>query len=383
MNIPATINWTEAGEEKSALWCAERDTPPPKSVQIADDLMTADIAFRLASEGQALLWRGDFQNARQLLQAMARRIDKKPKKHKAKAISLTLAETFHRYRLTQSQRARTLNMLLIPVQADHSIALRRAPIVESACQEVFGACPEPYVISLRRLQGIIGAHEWRKKGIDVTELNARIHPHYGVFAPIRQEYIKLVAQAPLPKLCATESRAFDIGTGTGVLAALLAQRGIQNITATDYDERILNCARENLTRLNYINQADLQQADVFPEGQAALIVCNPPWIPARPSSPLEHAIFDAGGRMLKEFVFGLKAHLLPGGEGWLILSDFAEHLKLRSRKELLDMFDTAGLTIIDKQDIKPQHPRVSDTDDPLHKARTAEVTSLWRLSTKL
>jgi len=383
MNNPATINWTEAGEEKSALWRAERDTPPPKTVQVVDDQMTADIAYRLASEGRALLWRGDFQNARQLLQAMARRIDKKPRKRKAKSTTLTLAETFHRYRLSQSQRARTLNMLLIPVEANHSIALRRAPNVESACQEVFDTSAEPYVISLRRLQGIIGAHEWRKKGIEVSELNARIHPHYGVFAPIRQEYIKLVAQAPIPELCVTESNAFDIGTGTGVLAALLAQSGIQNIKATDYDERVLNCARENLTQLNHINQVCLQQTDVFPEGQAALIVCNPPWIPARPSSPLEHAIFDAGGRMLKQFIFGLKAHLLPSGVGWLILSDFAEHLGLRSRKELLDMINTAGLTIIDKQDIKPQHPRVLDTDDPLHKVRAAEVTSLWRLSAKL
>ena len=34
------------------------------------------------------------------------------------------------------------------------------------------------------------------------------------------------------------------------------------------------------------------KVDLFPEGRAALVVCNPPWVPARPSSPLEHGIYD-------------------------------------------------------------------------------------------
>ena len=78
------INWNEAGEERSARWRSESGTPPPKRVLIADDRMTADAAYRLACEGTALLWRRDFQNARQLLQAMARRADEKPHKRKTK-----------------------------------------------------------------------------------------------------------------------------------------------------------------------------------------------------------------------------------------------------------------------------------------------------------
>jgi hypothetical protein len=30
-------------------------------------------------------------------------------------------------------------------------------------------------------------------------------------------------------------------------------------------------------------------------------------------------------------------------------------------------------------DVKPEHPKVLETTDPLHVARAAEVTSLWRL----
>ena len=84
--------------------------------------------------------------------------------------------------------------------------------------------------------------------------------------------------------------------------------------------------------------------------------------------------------MLKGFLSQLKEHLLPGGEGWLILSDLAEHLQLRSRDELLSWIAAAGLTVIEKRDAKPTHPKVSDASDPLHHARKAEVTSLWRLA---
>ncbi len=375
------INWNEDGMQKSARWRSESGIQPPKRVQIADDRMNADEAFHLACEGTALLWRGDFQNARQLLQAMARRADKKPRKNKAKPPA-TLTEAFNLRRKAQAQRSHILGMVLLQFDEYHNINLRRAPDVRAACEQVYGSGSETYVTSLRELQGLIGAFEWRKNVLEITELGARIHPHYGVFAPIRSEYIRLVNDATLPNVVPTQSVAFDIGTGTGVLAAVLAKRGIQRIIATDQNPRALTCARENLTRLGLSSQVEIEMVDLFPCGQASLIVCNPPWIPAKPSSPLEFAVFDPESRMLRGFLNGLAAHLVPGGEGWLILSDLAEHLDLRTRDELLEIIDSAGLKLAGKTDVKPHHPRVSDTSDPLHAARSAELTSLWRLIVK-
>jgi len=372
-----TLHWTEGGENQVALWRSEAGTAPPKRVQVADDTLSADAAYRLACEGTALLWRGDFQNARQLLQAMARRVDRKPRKP-----APDIAEAFHRQRMAQAQRARTLGMLLIPFAADYFIPLRRAPDVRQACAEAHGPCATPYVTALRELLGLIGAHEWRKNGIDIPACGGRIHPHYGVFAPIRSEYVGLVASAPLPAALATHSLAFDIGTGTGVLAAVLAGRGVVQVLGTDQDKRALDCARENITRLGVGKQVETLQADLFPAGRAPLIVCNPPWIPARPSSPLEHAVYDPDSRMLRGFLNGLAEHLTPGGEGWLILSDLAEHLGLRTRSALLALIDKAGLKVLDRLDVRPTHPRAADHTDPLHAARAAEVTSLWRLGVR-
>lgn len=345
---------------------------------MADDRSTADEAYRLACEGTALLWRGDFQNARQLLQAMARRIESKPRKT-APAASTAPGAAFHRYRQAQSQRARTLGMLLLPFADDYVLPLRRAPDVRQACVEAYGPAAGPFVASLRELLGLIGAHEWRKRGVAVPALGASVHPHYGVFAPIRGEYVDLVAAAPIPDGC---SLAFDIGTGTGVLAAVLARRGIERVVATDLDARARVCANENLARLGMVAQVEVAAADLFPAGRASLIVCNPPWVPARANSPLERAVYDPDSRMLMGFIAGLAEHLAPGGEGWLVLSDLAEHLGLRSRAELLTAFDRAGLNVLGRIDARPRHPRVADTTDPLHAARAGEATSLWRLAAR-
>jgi hypothetical protein len=66
----------------------------------------------------------------------------------------------------------------------------------------------------------------------------------------------------------------------------------------------------------------------------------------------------------------------------LILSDLAEHLNLRSRAQLLELFEAAGLRVVGRHDVTPRHPRAADGSDPLHLARAAEITSLWRLAAR-
>ena len=399
-----TINWMEEKQPRSALWRSERGAAPPKRVVLADDTLSADSAYRQACEGTGLLWRGDFQNARLLLQALTRRIDKPPKASKTakmgrkKAVAqaetgVPQGEAFHLYRQAKAQRARVLGMVLIEFAPDYAIALRRAPDAKQACIEAWGPANDggTSVASLRELMGVISAHEWRKKGVEISALtsagaavakaapNNRIYPHYGVFSPVRGEYVDLVAIAPFPKKRPAKFVAFDIGTGTGVLAAVLALRDVDQVVATDQDERALICAKENIYKLRLPNPVKVMQADLFPEGLASVIVCNPPWLPARPGSPLEGAVYDEGSRMLLGFIKGLAAHLAPGGEGWLILSDFAEHLGLRTRAELLSAIEAGGLKVLGKMDTKPEHPKALDATNPLAEARSKEVTSLWRL----
>ena len=374
LNFPRVF-WLDGSQRNQARWRSEAGLPAPEKVILADDRLKADAALRLAREGASILWQGDYQNARFLLQAMARRLDRAPRAGSEQKPK-TAAGAFQQHRQRQGERAQLLARLLVPLTADYRIPLARGQAVQAACREVFGEASEDSVLSLRELLAVISAHEWRKKGIPVPAVEGRIYPHYGVFSPVRGEYVDLLATAPLPAGC---ELAFDIGTGSGIIAAILARRGVKKVVATDLDERALACASENVEKLGLTAAIRLVKADLFPEGRAKLIVCNPPWLPAQPTSPVEFAVYDPDSRMLRGFLGRLAVHLEPDGEGWLIISDIAEHLGLRSRQELLDWISAAGLKVIGRLDTRPKHPKAQDASDPLHAARAAEVTSLWRL----
>ena len=395
------VQWQENKDGNETLhqarWLSESNHMPPARIVLIDDKTTADEAYRLACEGTSLLWRGDFHNAKQLLQALNRRIERTNERSEQRKIkkaanqsansNKTAAESselskdipnlFHQQRQIQAQRARILSRLLLELDANYVSQLRRAPDVSAACIAAFGELKESCVLSFRDLQGALGAAQWREKGVPIESLGLSIFPHYGVFAPTRHEYVQLLLDAPLPKI---HDVAYDIGTGTGLLAIILAQRGVKQVIATDLNPRALACASENFTRQGLAN-VQLQQADLYPTDAplANLIVCNPPWLPAKPSSPLEYAVYDANSAMLRGFLQGAKSHLAKQGEVWLILSDLAEHLQLRTREELLGWFADSGLKVKYRLDTKPKHGRSQDNTDPLFVARSSEVTSLWCL----
>ncbi|MER7708439.1 class I SAM-dependent methyltransferase [Kitasatospora sp. NPDC097605] len=388
-----------------ARWHSENGTPPPDRVVLADDRLRADTAHRLASDGDALLWQGDYHGARQLLTALARRVERESRLEREAcrgraAGPTTAGEVFREQRRERARAAHVLGRLVVRLEDDHALLLRRAPDVRQACREAYGPPDGARVVALRELLGVLGAQQWRERGVEVPALGARVHPHYGVFSPVRGEYVDLVARAPLPAAALGHGTAFDLGTGTGVLAAVLARRGVGRVLVTDANPRALRCARDNAHRLGLADRIRPAGTGLYPPGcgRAGLVVCNPPWLPAEPASALELGVYDPGGRMLHGFLSGLAERLVPGGEGWLVLSDLAEHLGLRSHTDLRTAFATAGLRVVGRLDARPRHRRATEaarragarqtdtrqtgarTADPLDAARAAEVTSLWRLA---
>ena len=256
MESAPSVQWTQGGRSHAARWRSERGAPPPKRVVIADDAHDRRRCLRprLPGHGAAVARRlperaADAECAREprgpsCAQAEAR--------HRRADRSTCRSERprWPRRSTSIGSRARSVRArsacCSIELDADYGIGLRRAPDLRQACREAYGPADGPSVVSLRELLGLVGAHEWRIKGIDIPAAGGRIHPHYGVFAPVRREYVDLVANAPLPAATAATSVAFDIGTGTGVLAAVLARRGLARVIATDQDPRALACARANI-----------------------------------------------------------------------------------------------------------------------------------------
>jgi SAM-dependent methyltransferase len=361
-----------AGEATRAVRWLSRTVSPPRRIGRADDRATADGALRRIRGGEALLYEGDFHNARQLLSALGRRLSPR------RGGSLPPDEAFRRERHRQREAHLLLNRLLVPVAAGGTVPLRRAPDVALALAEALGAPPEVEgVLPLREVLGAVGSHEWRRRGVPVATLGGRVHPHHGVFAPVRGEYADLVGAALAGRDLAGKV-AFDVGAGTGVLGFLAARRGAR-VVATDVEPRAVACARENAERLGLAGAVEVELREGFPDGCADLVLCNPPWVPADAHTPLERAVYDPGGRFLSRFLAELPGHLAPGGEAMLVISDLAERLGLRPRGWLDDAIARAGLGVVARRTARAEHPRASDPGDPLHKARAGEVTTLYVL----
>ncbi len=359
---------SEPSPPRPPRWLSATSRPPGRTGP-ADDRTRADEALRRIRAGESLVYAGDFRNARQLLAALGRRLEPRP------GARSDPAEAFRRERHRRREAHLLLNRLLVPVGPGWRVALPHAPDVAAALGDALGEPPaEEGLLPLRELLGAVGAREWRRKGVEVPALGGRVHPHHGVFAPVRGEYVELVA-AELAGRDLTGRRAFDVGTGTGVLAFLAARRGA-SVVATDVEPRAVACARENAERLGLAAAVEVREASLFPEGRADLVLCNPPWIPADAHTPLERAVYDPGGRFLSAFLAGLPSHLAPGGEALLVLSDLAERIGLVAPGWLEAAIGAAGLERVAVRSAPASHPRARDEDDPLHLARASEVTSL-------
>lgn len=368
-------------------WLAP-ERPAPACWHEVGDQTKAETALDLARKGHSLLYRGSYQGARQLLAGMGRRLHPHPSRSgrgrstqsendSGTGGKAVLTRLFLASRDSARLEHEVLARLAIPIGDSYRVELSRAPDLRAACEEALGPATGPGALPLRDLLGMIGAHEWRRRGVHVPALGALVHPHYGVYAPIRGEYVDLVARAADAWPVAGK-RALDLGTGTGVLAFVLARRGAR-VLATDLEPRAVACARENAARLGLDAAVEVRAADLFPGETVELAVSNPPWLPADAHGALDRAVYDPGGTFLARLVAGLRPALRPGGEAWIVISDLAERLGLRPEGHLERLAADAGLRIADVLETRPTHPRARDLDDPLHEARAGEVVRLLRL----
>jgi SAM-dependent methyltransferase len=378
MDEAPVIRWREGVTERSGRWLSTSAAPPDR-IGAAGDATTASEAVGRARRGEALLYAGDWRNARQLLAAMSRRLVHAPRGTGSGRTSP--AEPEQAWRAERERRRlerEVLGRVLVPVGPRFRIALARAPDVSAALSEALG--PDaglPGLVPLREVLGMVGAHEWRRRGIEVAALGARVHPRFGVWAPVRQEHVELVARAA-EEWPVAGKHTLDVGTGTGVLALVLARAGA-DVVATDVEPAAVACARENAARLGLADRVEVREADLWPDGEADLVVSNPPWLPGEAHGPLDRAVYDPGGRFLERLVLELPGRLRGAGEAWIVLSDLAELLRLRPPGHVAALAERAGLRVADVREARPAHPRARDREDPLHAFRAREVTRLHRL----
>jgi SAM-dependent methyltransferase len=351
--------------------------PHPEDVSGVGDGTSAAAALRQVERGRYLLYRGHYANALQLLPALRRRLSGGAR---SGARGRAPIDAYRVAREAKQREHDLLCRLVIPLSGTgYRPLLDGAPALGDFGIQVWGPSDgRPLAVPLREWVGARGAREWYRRGVEVPALGARVHPHYGVFAPIRGEYVDLIA-AQADAIGMAGRTAFDIGTGTGVLALVLARRGASRVVATDVDPRAVACARENVARMTLETVVGVCQVvpdDPFPSGSADVLVCNPPWIPVEAPTRFDRAVFDPAGRFLLRFLDGISVHLRRGGQAWLVLSDFAERLGLRPPNFVAAAAGRAGLVPLGRRETRARHPRAMDPDDPLNPLRSRETITL-------
>src|SRR5918996_4062327 len=91
----------------TARWRTETGAPAPDRVSMADDRTRAAEAFGRIRRGEYLLYQGDYHNARQLLAALGRRLERSSTPRDAGLRSM--ADAFRAERRRRAQEHELLN----------------------------------------------------------------------------------------------------------------------------------------------------------------------------------------------------------------------------------------------------------------------------------
>jgi Methylase of polypeptide chain release factors len=137
-------------------------------------------------------------------------------------------------------------------------------------------------------------------------------------------------------------RVLDVGTGTGALALLAAQRTSSTVLATDVSSDAVECARQNIKEARAAVEA--RQSDLFEtiggNERFTLIIFNPPFADAEPRAMLERSVFDYRHATLDRFLREAPLYLASEGrivtvfggyERELPLAQLARHYRYRTR----------------------------------------------------
>ncbi|WP_297470061.1 HemK2/MTQ2 family protein methyltransferase [Thermococcus sp.] len=135
-------------------------------------------------------------------------------------------------------------------------------------------------------------------------------------------------------------RALDVGTGTGLIALLMAKKA-RYVLGVDINPNAVELARKN-ARLNGIKNVEFKVSDLFErvEGKFDVITFNAPYLPGRPEEPIDFALVggERGREVIDRFIAEVPDYLSAEGRVYLVQSS------ITGIEETLKRFEDAGLS---------------------------------------
>jgi len=207
--------------------------------------------------------------------------------------------------------------LLVPVRRGR-LLVERAPTV-GLLAELY---PERGRIHLpvREVQRLNRADEVFRRGVPLAVLGHALHPFYGTYVPSRTSHLELFATW-LSGWEGERRRAIDVGTGSGVLALLLARAGFAEVVATDTNPNALHSLQLELARRPQPVRGVGGDLLAGERGPFDVIVFNPPWLHGTVEELLDQALYYEDPSVFERFFDQALEGLAPGGRIVVLFSD--------------------------------------------------------------
>lgn len=163
-----------------------------------------------------------------------------------------------------------------------------------------------------------------KENIQARMLGIELIITPGVFSPIYTVTGEFLAK----NLILNEGElVLDLGTGTGILAMIAAQKA-KKVIATDVNPDAVLCANENIKLNKLENKIEVREGDLFRPVQTEkfdLILWNPPYLKLKSHSILEQSwSCGSNNKLIDRFFEECKEHLNPGGRIEIVYSTLGD-----------------------------------------------------------
>ena len=133
--------------------------------------------------------------------------------------------------------------------------------------------------------------------------------------------------------------ALDVGTGTGIIALLMA-RTAKHVLGVDVNPKAIELARRN-ARLNGIKNVEFRLSDLFENvaGRFDVVTFNAPYLPGEPEEAIDLALVggETGREVIDRFIAEVPDYLTEKGRVYLVQSS------ITGVDETLEGFRRAGL----------------------------------------
>ncbi len=275
------------------------------------------------------------------------------------------ARRAHRRRLRS-----TSDRLLVPIR-EGKLLLSRAPTI-GLLGELYPESERVHVPVLD-VQRLDKADEVFRQGVHLPVLGQKLHPFYGTYVPTRTEHLQLFATW-LTGWSGGKRRALDVGTGSGVLALLMARGGFSEVVATDSNPNALHSVGLELAERP--QPVRCVEGDLLADeaGPFDVIAFNPPWLLGDVDELLDQALhYDDPALFARFFDQALQA-LAPDGRVVIVFSDIGRLVQPDVPHPIEVELDRGRFRLVDKlrrkvKGAKTEHGR----------RRTKERVEVWEL----